>query len=173
MRNKKILYLEPYICLFVSTRKGLIFNYLNQEHIEYANGTTGYELIKILNNSHYTKEVSLTEERDPDVNEFISKIRKFFMGDLVKGKSAELPMILYPKIKIQQETRFRLTNKYDSLDTGKCLNSIDLYLNNIGGINSEYNPFFSDTSTQVSLSDNMVSNLFNQDANQFSNHVFH
>jgi len=110
---------------------------------------TDIEVCSFLYNSSLEKEYvcDLSEKvvNNESIKIFTSKIRKYFMGDIVKQTNNEAPVIFVPKPKIQSENLMQ-DNKSKLWDGGNILNNVftlNIYTNGV-----EYVDYFANAHKQ-------------------------
>ena len=142
---KYCLYIQPYTYIKINNDKLLFYSCLsNQLYVE-----TDIEVCSFLYNSSLEKEyicdLSEQEAANESIKIFTSKIRKYFMGDIIKQTNSETPIVFVPKPKIQSENLTQ-DNKSKLWDGENILNNVftlNIYTNGV-----EYADYFANAHKQ-------------------------
>lgn len=135
MNSNNFLYIEPFVFIAIKNKKALLYNTLNGAYIECKSNSLTGNLIKQLSLSKNLLVISLSEQelKELQIIRFINKIRKYFIGDIIKESQAIYkPIQLKPILSIQN---YVTTNKKTPISSiGKkvmnYLTNITLHINN-------------------------------------------
>ena len=101
-----IFYLEPYTFIWNNESNILIYNSLSKEKVLIESTPRLLEIASSLQlvDNMYRITLDNTELKRPDVNEFVSKVREIFAGDIIqKSQIQAFPIIFPPKLNFQKD----------------------------------------------------------------------
>jgi pseudo-rSAM protein len=128
-------YVETYVHISFKKKELLLYNSLTGKALEYSGDQNLLSLIKKLRLPKNLQVIPLKDSdlKDPVISQFVSDVRRYFMGDLInmsfsKGKPAQM----MPILKIQKDVKHLKSEASRSVGESMMgyLNEISLYLNN-------------------------------------------
>jgi len=156
--NNYWLYIEPYVHITLKNNNILFYNTLNGESIKYFNKPIVAELVKrlISKRNQWVLKIDGEMLSIPVIQLFISEIKNKFIGDVIPVDwSDKKPFVFvpYPIVNRKLGKQLKLTGQKSTLEYGKYLNELTLYLNNVPNqVFSDYSELYKQTTGYYSNS---------------------
>jgi pseudo-rSAM protein len=135
MNKKYWLYIEPFVYIHEVSNNVIMLNTLNEKYISIKADNNAYSLVEQLieKKNNYVIEIDLSVSID--IINFIKKIKKFYMGDIIPIENSLLkPFQFKPHYKIFNYDYFDDMKESYIIKNGKTINNIrdvSFYINSV------------------------------------------
>lgn len=134
MKNNYWLYLEPYVFISIKAENVLLYNTLNGKKLEYSNNALVSSIVKRLNSAKNSYVIKLSENDidNCEINDFIKKIKKYYIGDILKSTIRNKPFQLKPILNFQKNVKTIKKNPDLSVGSNQMqnLHELTIFINN-------------------------------------------
>ena len=134
------LYIEPYVSISIKNGNILLYNCLNGKRLEYSNNSLISNLVKRLKSKNNLLVVKLTKNDiiNIEISDFIKKLRKYYIGDIIKSSySINKPIQLKPILNVQKSVD--ILKRSPNLNVGRkmmmYLKDLTIFINGACSLN--------------------------------------